>query len=1383
MEDSPIKASVSEIQDDIASIQSQLENSDEPFDPVRQRELEHILRALEVRLEKKHREDYEEDMRFLDNNEIGSFSKTLAIPTPGQHQRPQSSPVNANRAGGFAAYAGSTRDRFGGSFASDGALADQGRAAAVPSWNSSVLDEDFHDTTAANEFALPETGTPSGSASSPDRLSSISSPTLPTMTHVPQKRQRQSLTLPHSSSGRGAKSIRTTPSPAMTGASTPSSSLDSFEMPDDQEFFRLMGGNPKDHLRDMREEQKDQEKALKEKREQEQRDEEYARGLEEQELAQVRSSAGTSSRAQIPLSSFGSQALSQTMLDTQGRFQRPELRQNSFENQSSLHIRPDSVDHSFTTSPTVKHERSQVRSETPSLLQSNFIDLGSEDESETVAGDPSSDLVEIDPNTFHSNGSISRPYRSLPWSKNGSAKHDRASVNSSTRRGSWIDIGQDDPSDVFPSSHHTSHMPPPNRYANPYQGVTGYGSNNLANPITGAYSNLLPSPSWHDTASRLGQGFVDTAKGVYNSAYGLLDQRIGSYPNAAPEFNNTSYPYGLAGSSTNSHFISNTPALDYYGQQHQRSVASTLSKHSINPHDPNNKELFDRYMERVDYLTHDPTRTSAEIKSLLENIRPDEDLPPENREGTPEAMTFPLFEHQKLGLAWMKSMEEGSNKGGILADDMGLGKTVQALALLVSRKSNDPTRKTTLIVAPVALMKQWEREIKTKIRSEHRLTTYVLHGSNRDTTWDKLRTYDVVLTTFGTLATELKRKEGIDMKKRANPNWRPISKADQLPLLGDDCMWYRVIVDEAQCIKNKSTKAALGASSLHALTRFCMSGTPMMNHPGELFSLIHFLRIKPYNEVERFNREITKPLMKGHSEHAKKQAMQRLQTLLKAVSLRRTKISTIDGKPILTLPERTNTVQHAAFSEDESSFYHALETKTQLQFNKYLKAQSVGRNYSNVLVLLLRLRQACCHPHLIQDFGVSSGVTDVSVQNMIALAKELTPDVVARIIEQGALECPVCMDSAENATIFTPCGHSTCSECFAKLSDPSQAIADGQIAEGRNSNDIKCPSCRTKVVPSKVLDYNSFKRVHMPEEADAEGLETLIVDADGEAADSDSDDSDEDDSDEKDDLDGFVVADDAHDDETTSEDEEHEGYRKGANPFERCSVQSSKVKSQKNSDKGKGKAKENKASRKTLAELKKEGTRNAKARRKYLKRLEREWIPSTKIEKTIEILEAIQGRKEGEKTIIFSQFTSLLDLLEIPIVRRQWGYRRYDGSMSSHARNEAVIEFTDKPECSIMLVSLKAGNSGLNLVAASQVIIFDPFWNPYIEEQAIDRAHRIGQLRPVQVHRILVPETVEDRIVALQDKKRALIEGALDEKASQSIGRLGTKELTYLMGL
>jgi SNF2 family DNA or RNA helicase len=107
----------------------------------------------------------------------------------------------------------------------------------------------------------------------------------------------------------------------------------------------------------------------------------------------------------------------------------------------------------------------------------------------------------------------------------------------------------------------------------------------------------------------------------------------------------------------------------------------------------------------------------------------------------------------------------------------------------------------------------------------------------------------------------------------------------------------------------------------------------------------------------------------------------------------------------------------------------------------------------------------------------------------------------------------------------------------------------------------------------------------------------------------------------------------------------------------------------------------------------------------------------------------------------------------------------------------------DDPNENVMLVSLKAGNAGLNLWKASRVIILDPFWNPFIEEQAVDRAHRMPQKREVHVHRIIVPETVEDRIVAIQDRKRDEINAALDEKASKSLTRLNLNELKYLFGM
>lgn len=229
--------------------------------------------------------------------------------------------------------------------------------------------------------------------------------------------------------------------------------------------------------------------------------------------------------------------------------------------------------------------------------------------------------------------------------------------------------------------------------------------------------------------------------------------------------------------------------------------------------------------------------------------------------------------------------------------------------------------------------------------------------------------------------------------------------------------------------------AAKAACSVKSLYRFCLTGTPMMNNVGELYSLIHFLRIKPYNEYPRFQQTFGN--LSSRTQHGAETSMRKLQAILKAILLRRTKTSLIDGKPIIELPPKTEEIQHVLFSDDEQDFYRALEAKTQIQYNKYLKAGTVGKNYSNILVLLLRLRQACCHPHLIRgDFEEATPAgADIDADTMVKLAQSLSPDVVARLLAQESFECPICYDAAENPRIIVPCGHDTCSECLTKITD------------------------------------------------------------------------------------------------------------------------------------------------------------------------------------------------------------------------------------------------------------------------------------------------------------------------------------------------------------
>jgi SNF2 family DNA or RNA helicase len=520
--------------------------------------------------------------------------------------------------------------------------------------------------------------------------------------------------------------------------------------------------------------------------------------------------------------------------------------------------------------------------------------------------------------------------------------------------------------------------------------------------------------------------------------------------------------------------------------------------------------------------------------------------------------------------------------------------------------------------------------------------------------------------------------------------------------------------------------------------------------------------------------------------------MRQLQALLKAILLRRTKTSTIDGKPILTLPPKTTTEARAVFSEDERNFYKALEGKAQLQFNKYMKAGTVGRNYSNVLVLLLRLRQACCHPHLIKDFAIHTGTTMTGV-DLLENARTLPKDVVERIKENedGAFECPVCLDAAENPVIFNPCGHTLCNECLARLVDDVSQQGGGEPI---------CPHCRAKINTAKVTDHGSFLKVFCPERLSEE--EVKEEDAEATASDDSGDSSDNEldsDDDDGEDLKDFIVGDDEieYDDGNDEEDEDEETAFEKSIIGKSAATGKTKTKAKtpkKSKTSKKGKGKENAVdNHKSLAQLRREGLKNKAAKKKYLKRLKKDFQTSAKIDRTLELLESIHARGTGEKTIVFSGFTSFLDLLEVPLHRHTdlSIYARYDGSMPPKSRNDAVLEFTSSAHCKIMLVSLKAGNAGLNLTAASQVIILDPHWNPFVEMQAADRAYRIGQMRPVEVHRVLIDgegmdvgengtATVEDRILALQEKKRELVENALDENAGNSVARLGVRELGYL---
>lgn len=534
--------------------------------------------------------------------------------------------------------------------------------------------------------------------------------------------------------------------------------------------------------------------------------------------------------------------------------------------------------------------------------------------------------------------------------------------------------------------------------------------------------------------------------------------------------------------------------------------------------------------------------------------------------------------------------------------------------------------------------------------------------------------------------------------------------------------------------------------------------------------------------------------------------MNKLRALLKAIMLRRKKNSLLDGKPIVQLPEKTEQVVIAKLSEDERDYYDQLERKAQVQFSKYLREGSIGRNYSNILVLLLRLRQATCHPHLNLDV---TDTTPVTPEQVLELVKKLEPSIVERIKASNGFECPICYDAVPSPAFFIPCGHDSCSQCLSRITDNATS---NNIQEGNESDKVKCPVCRGPFDPRQCFTYEAFQKVHMPEalkeESDDDDEEEEDDDVIEETDASDTELTSDKDVDEKGNLAGFVVDDhffsDSEDEaeskpnikgepspgtqvkaERSDEDEEKRRkaeIKKGKQAA--APKKMTKKKSKSKTVKEDKKEKVNKIDIKPsmLKELRKQARKSREAHRKYMNYLRENWMPSAKVSECVRLLK--EAQEQGRKSIVFSQWTLLLDLIEVALEHEEFVNtpKRYDGGMTGEERNSVAKDFQDpsRRDVTVMLVSLRAGNAGLNLTQATRVIIMDPFWNPYIEMQAVDRAYRIGQTRPVEVFRILTENTVEDRIVELKERKQAIVEAALDEAEAAKIGRLGVSELKFL---
>ncbi|KAJ1434774.1 Zinc finger, RING-type [Sesbania bispinosa] len=789
------------------------------------------------------------------------------------------------------------------------------------------------------------------------------------------------------------------------------------------------------------------------------------------------------------------------------------------------------------------------------------------------------------------------------------------------------------------------------------------------------------------------------------------------------------------------------------------------------------------------------TRSKARDEQYILRVALQDLSQPKSEVSPPDGLlAVPLLRHQRIALSWMVQKETSSLycSGGILADDQGLGKTVSTIALILKERppllktcSNAPKSELetlnldadddlipensivkkesnmcqdtssinpvtsmsllvhgkgrpsagTLIVCPTSVLRQWAEELHNKVTCKANLSVLVYHGSNRTKDPYELAKYDVVLTTYSIVSMEVPKQPLVDKddeekgiyedhavasrKRKCPPSSSRSGKkglhstmleAVARPLA--KVAWFRVVLDEAQSIKNHRTQVARACWGLRAKRRWCLSGTPIQNAIDDLYSYFRFLRYDPYAVYTSFCSTIKIPINRNPSKGYRK-----LQAVLKTIMLRRTKGTLLDGEPIISLPPKFVELKKVDFSQEERDFYSRLEADSRAQFQEYADAGTVKQNYVNILLMLLRLRQACDHPLLVKRYNSNS-----LWKSSVEMAKKLPQEqqlCLLKCLEASLALCGICNDPPEDAVVSV-CGHVFCNQC---------------ICEHLTGDDNQCPTtnCRTRLSMSSV-----FSKA------------TLNCSLSDQACDH---------------LPGC----------SGSEVEESEP----CSQTQPCD--SSKIK----------------AALEVLQSLSKPQCHNS----------EKNCVQSTFGESSTDCLGSSScpdnGKScndfpehqnvfierssndsvgsVGEKAIVFSQWTRMLDLLEACLKKSSIQYRRLDGTMSVIARDKAVKDFNTLPEVSVMIMSLKAASLGLNMVAACHVLMLDLWWNPTTEDQAIDRAHRIGQTRPVTVLRLTVKDTVEDRILALQQKKRKMVASAFGEDGTGGRqSRLTVDDLKYL---
>ncbi len=338
---------------------------------------------------------------------------------------------------------------------------------------------------------------------------------------------------------------------------------------------------------------------------------------------------------------------------------------------------------------------------------------------------------------------------------------------------------------------------------------------------------------------------------------------------------------------------------------------------------------------------------STQLRQLAEKLKNFQGVIPA---AVPAGLTAELRCYQLQGLAWLQFLRE-YRFNGVLADDMGLGKTIQTLSHLLLEKEAGRLDHPALIVAPTSVLSNWQREAK---RFTPDLNCLVLHGPQRAEHFQHLAGYDLIVTSYALLTRDL--------------------------ALHQQQTYHSLILDEAQAIKNPRAKTAQAAGEIKAIHRLCLTGTPLENHLGELWSLFHFLMPGFLSSQKKFTQLFRNPIEKHQDASRQQQLQQRLAPFV----LRRTK-----EQVARELPPKTLMIREAELGGPQAKLYESLRLAMTKKLSALLERKGLQKSHIEILDALLKLRQACCDPRLVKLESASKVKQSAKLETLMELLEKL----------------------------------------------------------------------------------------------------------------------------------------------------------------------------------------------------------------------------------------------------------------------------------------------------------------------------------------------------------------------------------------------------------